>query len=90
MVIVFTTKKVIKSETKGNHRNKVLDFEKLTENIFIFLHITDVYINILYPHPGRAECRFKDLLLFFGLMKVSLEQEPNKERVTQRVAEETR
>ena len=48
MVIVFTSKKVIKSETKGNHRNRVLDFEKLTEINILYFYISPMFTLLYY------------------------------------------
>jgi len=48
MVIVFASKKVIKSEIKGNHRNKVLDFEKLTEINILYFYISPMFTLIYY------------------------------------------
>jgi hypothetical protein len=48
MVRVYINKKVIKSETKGNHRNKVLDFEKLTEINILYFYISPMFTLIYY------------------------------------------
>lgn len=48
MVRVYINKKVIKSETKGNHRNTVLDFEKLTEINILYFYISPMFTLIYY------------------------------------------
>ena len=55
--------------------NSSLSFLTLFYFYYLLYH---VYYLLLYYYQGCAECRFKDLLFFSDLMRVSLSKEPNK------------